>query len=41
MEKELLEGTDAIITGAGYGMGQTLAELFAEEGALVVLPARG
>ena len=41
MEKEMLRGKVAIITGASYGMGQTMAELFAEEGAAVVLTARG
>lgn len=41
MEKEMLKGKVAIITGASYGMGQTMAELFAEEGAAVVLTARG
>jgi len=41
MEKEMLAGKVAIITGASYGMGQTMAELFAEEGASVVLTARG
>ena len=37
----MLKGKVAIITGASYGMGQTMAELFAEEGAAVVLTARG
>ena len=41
MEKQMLEGKVAIITGASYGMGQTIAGLFAEEGASVVLTARG
>ena len=41
MEVKMLEGKTAIITGASYGMGQTMAELFAEEGANVVLTARG
>ncbi len=41
MDKQMLEGKVAIITGASYGMGQTMAELFAEEGASVVLTARG
>ena len=41
MEKEMLKNKVAIITGASYGMGQTMAELFAEEGASVVLTARG
>lgn len=33
----MLDGKVAIITGAGKGMGQTMAELFAQEGASVVL----
>ncbi len=37
MEKQMLKDKIAIITGASYGMGQTMAELFAEEGASVVL----
>lgn len=37
----MLDGKVAIITGASYGMGQTMAELFVEEGASVVLTARG
>ncbi len=41
MEKQMLKDKVAIITGASYGMGQTMAELFAEEGALVVITARG
>ena len=41
MEKEMLKGKVAVITGASYGMGRTMAELFAEEGAAVVLTARG
>lgn len=41
MEQEMLKGKVAIITGASYGMGQTMAELFAQEGASVVLTARG
>ena len=41
MDKQMLEGKVAIITGASYGMGQTIAEVFAEEGAAVVLTARG
>ena len=39
MEQQMLKGKVAIITGASYGMGQTMAELFAEEGAAVVLTA--
>ena len=41
MEQQMLKEKVAIITGASYGMGQTMAELFAEEGAAVVLTARG
>lgn len=41
MEQQMLKDKVAIITGASYGMGQTMAELFAEEGAAVVLTARG
>lgn len=37
----MLEGKVAIITGASYGMGRTIAEVFAEEGASVVITARG
>lgn len=41
MERQMLKGKVALITGASYGMGRTMAELFAEEGAAVVLTARG
>ena len=41
MEAKMLDGKVAMITGASYGMGQSMAELFAEEGASVVLTARG
>ncbi len=37
----MLQGKVAIITGASCGMGQTMAELFAEEGTAVVLTAQG
>lgn len=40
MDAKMLEGKVSIITGASYGMGQTMAELFAEEGSSVVLTAR-
>ena len=40
MDKQMLEGKVAIVTGASYGMGSTIAEIFAEEGAAVVLTAR-
>lgn len=36
----MLDGKVAIITGSSYGMGRSMAELFAEEGAKVVLTAR-
>ena len=37
----MLEGKVAIVSGASYGMGTSMAELFASEGAKVVLTARG
>ena len=39
--RKLLEGKTAIVTGASKGIGKATAELFAEEGASVVLTARG
>lgn len=39
MDKQMLQGKVAIIAGASYGMGQTMVELFAEEGTAVVLTA--
>ena len=41
MDAKMLDGKVAIITGASYGMGRTMAELFAEEGASVVITSRG
>ena len=41
MDKQMLKDKVAVITGASYGMGRTMAELFAEEGAAVVITARG
>ncbi len=41
MNKLMLEGKIALVTGASYGMGQATAERFATEGATVVLTARG
>ena len=40
MDAQMLQGKVAIITGASYGMGRTIAEVFAEEGASVVITAR-
>ena len=41
MDAKMLNGKVAIISGASYGMGYTMAELFAKEGAKVVMTARG
>ena len=41
MDAKMLDGKVAIISGASYGMGKTMATLFAEEGAKVVMTARG
>ena len=41
MQAKMLEGKVAIVSGASYGMGFSMAELFAEEGARVVMTARG
>lgn len=40
MKAQMFKDKVVIITGASYGMGQTMAELFAEEGAAVILTAR-
>lgn len=40
MEKQLLKDKVALITGASYGMGQSMAELFSEEGAALAITAR-
>lgn len=40
MEQQMLKDKAAIITGASYGMGRTMAELFFDEGAAVVITAR-
>ena len=41
MKEKMLEGKVAIVSGASYGMGYSMAELFAKEGAKVVMTARG
>ena len=41
MKEKMLEGKVAIVSGASYGMGYSMAELFASEGASVVMTARG
>ena len=41
MQAKMLEGKVAIVSGASYGMGFSMAELFAEEDARVVMTARG
>ena len=41
MQNKLLEGKTADVTGASKGIGKAIAELFAEEGANVILTARG
>ena len=41
MQAKMLDGKVAIVSGASYGMGYTMAELFAKEGAKVVMTARG
>lgn len=41
MEAKMLDHKVAIVSGASYGMGLSMAELFAREGARVVMTARG
>ena len=41
MKEKMLDGKVAIVSGASYGMGRTMAEVFAREGAKVVMTARG
>ncbi len=41
MKQHMLTGKTAVVTGASKGIGRAIAELFAEEGANVVLTARG
>lgn len=41
MQAKMLENKVAIVSGASYGMGFSMAELFAGEGAKVVMTARG
>ena len=41
MDAKMLDGKVAIVSGASYGMGYSMAELFAKEGAKVVMTARG
>ena len=41
MDAKMLDGKVAIVSGAIYGMGYSMAELFAKEGAKVVMTARG
>ena len=38
MDAQMLEGKVALITGASYGMGRTIAELFAEKELASFLP---
>ena len=40
MKAQMFKDKVVIITGASSGMGQAMAELFAEEGAAVILTAR-
>jgi NAD(P)-dependent dehydrogenase (short-subunit alcohol dehydrogenase family) len=41
MKTKMLEGKTAIVTGGSKGIGQGIAELYAQEGANVVITARG
>lgn len=41
MEQYILKGKTAVVTGASYGIGYAIAELYLKEGANVVMTARG
>ena len=41
MQAKMLENKVAIVSGASYGMGFSMAELFAREGAKVVMKGTG
>lgn len=41
MMQQMLEGKTPIVTGASKGIGKAIAQLFAQEGASIVLTARG
>ena len=41
MKEKMVDGQVAIVSGARYGMCYSMAELFAREGAKVVMTARG
>ena len=41
MDAKMLDGKVAIVSGASYGMGLDMAQLFAKEGAKVVITRSG